>query len=130
MIVYHGTGLYNLDGLKGSKPRCEPRQYLKGRRAFATTTDFNIAALFALRRSPPAALRDEREMGVVLEYEIATNSRQGRDWTPAKCSGVLQDEQEIAVLNPAVLELVAVWRQEGGSWMRHALAHECAEKVS
>lgn len=118
MIVYHGTGRCSLKGLLTSPPKCWPRDYLRGRSAFSTTTDRSIAELFALRRSPPSVLGgDEREMGVVLEYRLEESGK-GRDWMPAVCSGVLQDEQEIAVLNPSVLELAAVWEVKRGRWKR------------
>jgi hypothetical protein len=121
MIVYHGTGLCHLDGLLSSAPQKSPRPYLKWRRAFSTTTDFEIAALFALRRSPPAALHDEKEFGVVLEYEIAWVSHKGKDWVRAKDPGVLQDEQEIAVFKISILELQAVHRLENSVWARQSL---------
>lgn len=82
MIVYHGTSPYALQALLMSVPERAPRTYLKGRRAFSTTTDFEIAALFALRRSPMEALRDEREMGGILEYEFV--GIEGKDWVQGK----------------------------------------------
>lgn len=120
MIVYHGTGDYSLEPLVKEGPRLTPRPYLGGKKAFSTTTEFEIAALFALRRSPPSVLTgDERGMGVVLEYEIPPTARKGKDWRPAVCRGVLQDEKEIAILKAAVLDLVAVWTLEDGEWVRH-----------
>lgn len=121
MIVYHGTGRYNLDGFLKSKPRCAPRHYLGGKEAFSTTEDIEIAKLFAYRKSPPAALRDERHVGVVLEYEIKPNARKDKDWTPAREMGVLQDEKEVAVLNPGVLVLRAVWYLHKSDWTREAM---------
>jgi len=118
MIVYHGTGRYNLDGLLKSKPRCAPRHYLKGKEAFSTTEDIEIAKLFAFRKSPPAALHDDRQLGVVLEYEVKETSTKGKDWAPAREPGVLQDEKEVAVMNPAVLKLKAVWHMRSGDWAR------------
>lgn len=129
MIVYHGTGQYNLDSLLASSPRRKPRQYLGGRRAFSTSTAFQISSLFALRQSPPALLQgDESGAGVVLEYAIDKSAREGRDWCHAKCSGVLQDEKEIAILNVVILRARAVWRLENGDWERHVLDHQIAEK--
>lgn len=119
MIVFHGTGQDRLTGLLESGPRISPRLYLKGKRAFSTTKDFEIATLFALRRSPQEALKDERFVGVVLEYEVARTSKSGKDWTPAKDSGILQDEAEIAVFKPSVLTLQAVWRLLDGKWNRY-----------
>lgn len=120
MIVYHGTGRYNLDGFLRGKPRVVPRLYLKGKAAFSTTENIEIAKLFALRRSPPSVLTDERQMGVVLEYQVKEAAQQGKDWMPAKDSA-LQDEREIAVMNPASLMLKAVWYMQGGNWVREAL---------
>jgi hypothetical protein len=117
MIVYHGTGDYSLESLVREGPKLYPRQYLDGKKAFSTTTDFKIATLFALRRSPPEALRDERRCGVVLEYEIR-EARKGKGWRPVVCPGVLQDEQEIAILKTDVLDLMAVWYLESGEWVR------------
>lgn len=116
MIVYHGTGVCHLDGLLTSAPRRTPRSYLKSRQAFSTTTDFKIAALFAFRRSPISALHDEKDYGVVLEYEIS--SPEGKDWVRAKESGVLQDEQEIAVFRVSALKLKAVHCMENSDWVR------------
>jgi hypothetical protein len=121
MIVYHGTGRCSLDGLLTSAPRRAPRAYLNWRCAFSTTTDFEIAALFAFRRSPPAALHDEREVGVVLEYEIAWVSREGKDWVRAEDRGVLQDEQEISIFKTSILELQAVHRLENSVWVRRSM---------
>lgn len=121
MIVYHGTGRCHLDGLLTSAPKKSPRPQLNWRRSFSTTKDFNIAALFAMRRSPPAALRDERELGVILEYEIAWNSREGKDWIETQERGVLQDEQEIAVFKVSILELQAVYQMENSIWVRRSM---------
>lgn len=116
MIVYHGTSPYAVQALLSSAPECAPRMYLNGKRAFSTTTNFEIAALFALRRSPPAALHDERELGGILEYEFV--GIEGRDWVRAKDPGVLQDEAEIAILRSNVLRLLAVYRMENDIWVR------------
>jgi hypothetical protein len=117
MIVYHGTGKWSLKGLLEEGPKLWPRAYLRGRKAFSTTTDFDIAALFAVRRSPPAALHDERELGVVLEYEV----RSTKGWVRAEDVGMLQDEKEIAILNPGVLIPMAVWAMKKGTWTRKAI---------
>jgi hypothetical protein len=118
MIVYHGTGDYSLVPIIRNGPELRPRDYLKGRRAFSTTTDFEIASLFALRRSPPGVLTDERLAGVVIEYEVAWIASRGKDWQPAVCPGVLQDEKEIAIFNPKMLQFLAVWYLEKGEWVR------------
>lgn len=118
MIVYHGTGDYSLESLVREGPKLYPRPYLGGKKAFSTTTDFEIAALFALRRSPPSILKgDERGAGVVIEYEIQ-EARKGKGWRPVVCPGVLQDEKEIAILKADELDIVAVWYLEGGEWVR------------
>jgi len=118
MIVYHGTSPYALQALLTSVPKRAPRAYLRGccRLAFSTTTDFEIAALFALRKSPQAALHDERELGGILEYEVV--GIEGRDWVHAKDRGVLQDECEIAILSPSVLKLLAIHRMQNDLWVR------------
>lgn len=119
MIVYHGTARCNLEGLLSSLPRVSPKSHLNWKRAFCTTTDFKIAALFALRKSPPSILRgDESEMGIVIEYEFSSLLGKGRKWAPAVCRGVLQDEKEIAIFNPKILEIKAVWKSENGKWVR------------
>ena len=123
MIVYHGTARWNLDGLLSSAPRTYPQNHLNGKRAFCTTTDFEIAPLFALRKSPPSVLRgDESEMGVVIEYEFLSILGRGRKWMPAVCHGVLQDEKEIAIFSPKILEIKAVWKSENGKWVRRKRA--------
>ncbi len=122
MIVYHGTGRDRLKGILRDGPRVQPRQYLRGRKAFSTTTDIEIAELFAIRRSPPSILQgDESAVGVVIEYELALVSREGRDWKRAKCWGVLQDEQEVAVMKPKFLEALAVWFLRNDRWVRFAM---------
>ena len=122
MIVYHGTARWNLEGLLSSLPRTYPQNHLNGKRAFCTTTDFEIAALFALRKSPPSILRgDESEMGIVIEYEFSSLLGKGRKWAPAVCHGVLQDEKEIAIFKPEILELRATWHIDGGEWDRRNL---------
>ena len=119
MIVYHGTARWNLEKLLSSLPRVSPQSHLNLKKAFCTTTDFKIAALFALRRSPPSVLTgDESELGVVIEYEVALTSREGKDWARAICHGVLQDEKEIAIFKPKILEILAVWICENGEWIR------------
>lgn len=126
MIVYHGTGRYNLESLLSSRPRVSPQMHLAGRKAFSTTTDFEIAALFALRRSPPSVLSgDDREMGVVIEYEFSSLLGKGRKWVPAVCHGVLQDEKEIAIFKPEILEFRAVWFSEKDEWIRREGVFEC-----
>ena len=122
MIVYHGTGRDRLEGILRDGPRTQSRQYLRERKAFSTTTDIEIAKLFALRRSPPSILQgDESNAGVVIEYELALVSREGCDWTRATCPGVLQDEQEVAVMKPKFLEALAVWFLRNDRWVRFAM---------
>lgn len=125
MTVYHGTGKYSLDSLLGKGPRLYPRDYLDFRKAFSTTTDFKIAALFAFRRSPPAALTDESEMGVVVEYKLA--AQEGTGWSHAKYPGVLQEEKEIAIFDPGVLIVQAVWRSQNGGWVRQKVVTQTKE---
>ena len=122
MIVYHGTGRDRLEGILRDGPRVSARHYLGGRKAFSTTTDIEIARLFALRRSPASILQgDESEAGVVIEYELALVSREGHDWKRAKCPGVLQDEEEVAVMKPKFLEPLAVWFLKNDRWVRFAM---------
>lgn len=117
MIVYHGTARYNLDSLLSSRPHINRRLYLGDRKAFSTTTDFKVAALFALRRSPPSVLSgDEREMGVVIEYEFLEILGKGRKWDHAVDHGTFQDEKEIAIFKPEILEFRAVWHMKNGEW--------------
>jgi len=119
MNLYHGTGRDRLDGLLRGKPRRTPRPYLGGRLAFSTTTDFEIAALFALRRSHPSLLSgDESGAGVVLEYSL---DERKPGWCDARCPGVLQDEKEVAILRDGILTLVAVWTLKDGDWARQEL---------
>jgi hypothetical protein len=118
MILYHGTGDYSLQSLLRLGPRLSSRHYLRGRKAFSSTTDFSIAALFAIRHSTLEGLRTGRGIGVVVEYELHWNAR-GADWTYAKDSGILQDEKEVAIFNPKVLDFLAVWYLEDSEWVRH-----------
>ena len=114
MTIYHGTGSDRIAPILKQGPRMTPRAYLHGRAAFSTTTDFAIAKLFAIRRSPSSILHgDESKAGVVLEYRL---NKQNGGWMQAKCEGVLQDEKEIAILSQKAIRLVAIWRLKGGSW--------------
>ncbi len=119
MIVYHGTGKYSLNGLLKDGPKLWPRLYLGGRKAFSTTLDFGIATLFAIRRSPPLALTDEREVGVVIEYEVT--SKEGRGWKHVKEPGILQDEKEVAIFSRGIVTAIAVWKMKEGDWRRQAV---------
>lgn len=123
MRVYHGAANYSLPALQACDLELRPRQYLGGRRAFCTTTDFDIAVLFALRRSPPSLLRgDESEAGVVVAYTISVGAIEGKDWVHAVCGGVLQDEKEIAILNPKVLRFLSTFRLNRSNWIQ-SLVH-------
>lgn len=116
MIVYHGTGRYNLESLRITLPSVVRRLYLpRYRRAFSTTRDIEIAKLFAIRRSPPSVLHDESQCGVVFEYRLPPGNE--KHWTFARDPGVIQDEQEVAVFKPEILELRAIWQRVDGDWI-------------
>lgn len=51
MIVYHGTGGYNLDSIRRTGLETRSRAYVR-RKCACTTTDFKIAELFAIRHTP------------------------------------------------------------------------------
>lgn len=114
MIVFHGTGDYCLEGLLTSEPIRRKRVYVR-RACFCTTTDFQIAELFAIRRTSIEAFLAGRISGVVLEYDLSGIA--GRDYDSARDVRALQEEKEVAVYNTKKLCVVAVWQYDG-DWRR------------
>lgn len=115
MIVFHGTGGYNLQSIQSNGLEARRRKYVRGKCA-CTTTDFKIAELFAIRHTPSDDFMRGLVTGIVLEYELT--GRQGRDYAPARDASALQEEAEIAVFNVRTLRLVAVWRNIKDKWVR------------
>ena len=114
MIVYHGTGDYNLEGLLTTLPMRRTRSYVR-RKCFCTTTNFNIATLFAIRQTTFEALRSGLVSGIVLEYDLGGVA--DKDYAQARDPSALQIEREIAVFNVSRLQLRAVWRMRD-KWRR------------
>ena len=118
MKVYHGTGDYALKGLLTGKPIRTPRNYVR-KPCFSTTLSFEIASLFAVRKSSPEDLKRGTFSGVVVEYELG--GTEGQDWKHAK-DPCLQEEHEVAVFSVGCLIPLAVWRNIEGNWKREAVA--------
>lgn len=116
MIVFHGTGHYVLPLVlkKGLAKYQYPHVPVP---CACTSTDFNAASRFAIRKTSADDFRAGLISGVVLEFNLA--GVEGKDYTPAKGSS-LQEEYEIAVLNIKRLTLVAVWKYDS-KWVRHPL---------
>ena len=115
MLVFHGTGGYALSGFVAEGPRKQRRNYLR-KTAFSTTTVFDVAALFAFRKTPSDDFLQGIESGIVLEYEL--RGVDGRDFESVRDPHCLQEEHEIAVYNVRKLTLLAVWRRNNGEWER------------
>ena len=116
MLLYHGTARYNLAGFLQSIARTRRRVYVKDRRpSFATTRSFEIASLFAIRRTPIIDFPDR--VGVVLEFD-GENLEVGDYEEVRDYRATLQDEHEVVVFNPQMLKLVAIWEYANGKWYR------------
>ena len=122
MIVYHGTGGYNLPSIQSNGLEVRRRKYVR-RKCACTTTDFAIAELFAIRHTPSDDFMNGLVSGVVLEYHLSGVT--GRDHAPARDASALQEEAEIAVFNVRTLRLVAVWRNIKDKWTRELADTRC-----
>ena len=118
MKVWHGTGDYALKGLLTGKPIRTPRNYVR-KPCFSTTLSFDIAALFATRKTLGTDFIQGRITGVVVEYELG--GTEGKDWKYAK-DPCLQNEKEVAVFSVGCLIPLAVWHNIKGDWEREAVA--------
>ena len=116
MKVWHGTGNYALNGLLTGKPIKKTRTYVS-KPCFSTTLSFNIASLFASRKSTIAKFQNGIVSGVVVEYEL--NGVEGKDFKKAIDLHCLQDEQEVAVFFVNRLIPLAIWRNLNGKWNRY-----------
>lgn len=97
MIVFHGTSRYAGVKIIEKGPRFP----------LSTSTEFQIAQLFAMRRSPPEVLRGMYDAaGMVLEFDILSDS----GWKPHREPGTLQDEHEIIIGKRCDVKLLAVWK--------------------
>jgi hypothetical protein len=120
MTLFHGTGSYALAGFLKELPQMWPRAYVRGRKAFSTTTDFGVASMFAIRRSSIEEMRSNTA-GVVLEFELAQSAVRRRDFIETVDVKSMQDEKEIAIFNVRKLRLFAVWEMVDGKWNRRVL---------
>jgi len=114
MTVFHGTGFYALEGIKNNGLELRNRHYVK-RKCACTTTDLQVAQLFAVRRSTTDEFLNGKISGIVLEFEL--EGVLGRHYEPAKDYHTGKEEHEIAVYDPKFLRLTAIhrWDQD---WIR------------
>jgi len=126
MKVYHGTGDYalnpsigRLDGLLKGKPIRNPKHYLS-KPHFSTTSSFNVACLFAVRKSSPDDFFKGKMTGVVIEYELA--GIEGKDFKKTRDPCCIQEEHEVAVFEVNYLKPLAVWRNIQGEWQQEKIA--------
>ena len=119
MKVYHGTGDYALNALLSGKPIKTRRGYVS-KPCFSTTLSFDIASLFATRKTSTADFLKGIISGVVVEYELG--GVEGKDYCRAN-DPCLQDEKEIAVFSVTYLQPLAVWRRSiQGEWQQEKIA--------
>ena len=115
MTVYHGTGACSVQAILDGKAFLSPRHYLR-RRSFSTTTSFDVASIFAVRKTPAVDFRRGEITGAVIEFELS--GAEGKDFAPARDPSCMQEEQEIAVFNIKALKPVATYRHVRGRWTR------------
>lgn len=111
MKVYHGTAAYNLESFQQGV-ELSPRHH--GRDAFCVSDNFQVAALFALRKTPAI---DLSKTGIVIEFNAHLLAGA---WDRYKSHGVLQEEHEIRIYDESQLEFVAYHRYNSGAWDRHS----------
>ena len=114
MKVWHGTGGYALNGLLAEKPIKKHRNYVS-KPCFSTTLSFDIATLFAVRKTTIDEFKNGIISGVVIEYELGGSEDKDFKRVTDSC---LQDEQEVAVFSVNRLVPIAVWRNLGGQWKK------------
>lgn len=117
MIVYHGTANWSIKGILKTGPHTRPRVYVHSNRpSFCTTTDFQIAALFAFRKISTEDYAKGLFPSGVMEFELS--GEEGLDYEKAVDGRCIQDEKEIVVYNVKRLKLKAIWRNHNGQWER------------
>jgi bacillopeptidase F (M6 metalloprotease family) len=124
MKVWHGTGDYALNGLLKNKPIKKARAYVS-KPCFSTTLSFDIATLFAVRKTTATDFLKGVISGVVVEYEL--NGTEGKHFKRA-VDPCLQNEQEVAVFSVDCLVPIAVWHHFNGKWNRGQLNEPFASK--
>lgn len=119
MRVFHGTANYNLEAFLQTFPIKKHRAYLpRQRKAFSASLDFEIAVLFALRRTPAVSnWTSPANIGIVLEFGLWAAS-EGKDYVCVQDPRAIQNEQEVSVFSVEKLKLLAVWRMQGNAWCR------------
>ena len=115
VIVYHGTGLCSVMPILMGDMRLKPRVYLK-KPSFSTTTDLNVATLFASRKTPAIDFMAGKITGVVIEFELLGTPK--KDYIPTRDPMCFLEEQEIAIFRTECLTPVATWTHQGNRWIR------------
>ncbi len=120
MILFHGTGNYNLDSFLKEGIRLYVR-HDHNRPVFCTSLSFKEAAFFALRKTPI----DDKEFkncGVVLEFELSKKANEGIDYALYKDCRAIRDEKEVVIYSKKSVKLVAVHKFVNDSWERLVIA--------
>lgn len=118
MIVFHGTAGINLASIKAEGLRARLHDHVQ-KKCACTSTDFEVAAVFAVRRtSSEDWLKTRSITGIVLEFELTGTD--GTDYMSVRDSHSMQDESEIAIFRPKRLRLLAHWVYTA-TWVRHPL---------
>lgn len=113
MIVYRGMASYRADEVLRDGEAARLHGHLD-RPACCCTTDFDIAVMFAIRKTPMVDF--DRITGKVIEFELT-----GDDWEMVRDPrAILVDESEIAVYDVSLLTPVATWSAgDDGEWRRN-----------
>lgn len=114
MKLYHGTASYNLESFTRSGPQVSARHYIGrgSKRAFCTTISFDVASVFAFRKTP---IQDMTQVGIVLEFDGSKLSK--GDFLKCKDPIAMHDEKEVSIFKPEKIKLVAYWKFEN-NWQR------------
>ena len=115
MILYHGTGIDNLDCFIREGIELKQRRDFR-RPSFCASLSLKEAGFFALRKTPA---NDLRKTGVVLEFE-AEGMLEGRDFIRYS-DGALRDEREVVIFSHEKLVLVACHHLTPQGWKREEI---------
>ena len=121
MTVYHGTAANYLPLFLKEGFRLRRQPHLK-KAAFCTSKSRTEAERFAIRNTPSTNLS---AVGIVLE--IDASACQTKDFTEAKDSKTMWDEQEVAFFKTKELKLAAVWNFDGLRFQRSPMEKKLHE---
>ena len=120
MIVFHGTMDCCVSSILKEGPHLHTRLYLHSiRKAFSTTLDFSVAALFAMRNTQADLAIKGIITGQVIEFQLI--GKKNKDYIRIQNPRCIQNEKEIAVFQTAKLKPVAIWSWIDHQWVRAKL---------